>query len=99
MGRPLLPLPPTEEQEPAVAGWVAGLLQQAQALQPGVTRALAEQQQLPRHRLVPQSKPVEQDSPGELSRQEPEFTRQALQPMRAAEALQQKPSLQAEEEH
>jgi hypothetical protein len=58
-------------QEPAVLRDTPELPQQAQAGQPGVSRALAEQQQLPRHRLVPQSKGLEQGSPGEPSRQEP----------------------------
>ena len=80
-----------------MAAEVLALLQQAQEAQPAVSRALAEQQQPPRQRLVPQSKALEQGSPGEDRAQEPVRGEHWLQPARAAEALQQKPPLQEAE--
>ncbi len=84
-------------QLPAVLTEVAGLLQQAQAGQPGVRRALAEQQQPLWHMLVLQSKALPQGSPGESCTQEPEPGAQALQLLLRALALQMKPPLQAAE--
>ena len=93
-----LPLP-TEEQAPAVEGTVPSLPQQLHALQPGVRAADMEQQQPPRHKLVPQSKGVEQGSPGEKREQEPVKREQELQLARTALELQHMPPLQEEEEH
>ena len=86
-------------QEPAEAAVVEALDQQAQAVQPGVWRAAAAQQQPPRHWLEAQSKFEAHASPGEYVWQEPVAEEQALQPIRAAAALQQKPPRQAPEGH
>jgi hypothetical protein len=82
-------------QVPAVAGVVDALAQQAQALQPGVCMALAVQQQPERQSVEAQSKEEAQASPGEKVAQEPVPGAQALQFMRVAAALQQKPPRQA----
>ena len=64
------PPPPTEEgtdkQMPAVRGVVLALAQQLQEVQPETRVAEEEQQQPPKHKLVPQSKGDEQVSPGEF---------------------------------
>ena len=73
----------------AVASVVEALAQQVQAVQLGVCRAEAAQQQPPRHWLEAQSKALEQASPGENVTQVPEPGWQAVQPRRAAAALQQ----------
>ena len=74
-----------------------GLLQQAQKEQPAVSRAEAEQQQEPRHRLVPQSEEELQRSPGGSLRQAPEPGSQELQEDCRALALHTKPPLQEAE--
>ena len=84
-------------QLPAVAATVEASPQQVQEVQPpGASSAEAEQQQPPRQRLLPQSKGVEQGSPGEESAQEPVKGEQEEQLARAAVREQQKPALQRE---
>ncbi len=85
------------EQVPAVAGVVEALAQQVQAVQLGVCRAEAAQQQPPRHRLEAQSNALAQDSPGEKVAQVPVLAWQVRQPKCAAAALQQKPPRQTPE--
>ena len=74
---------------PAVSAVVPERDRQRQLAQFDVAAALAEQQQPPRHKFVPQSKLEVQDSPGELRRQEPKGGVHVLQFRSAALAEQQ----------
>lgn len=60
------PVEGTDKQMPAVRGVVLALAQQLQEVQPETRVAEEEQQQPPKHKLVPQSKGDEQVSPGEF---------------------------------
>jgi hypothetical protein len=74
---------------PAVAVVVEGADQHAQEAQPAARSAEEAQQQPPRHWLVPQSALEAQGSPGELRTQVPVPGWHAVQPCRAALAVQQ----------
>jgi len=80
-----------------VARVVLALAQQPHAVHPGVVTAAVEQQQPPRHRLVPQSKPLAQASPGDSSAHAPVPSAHAAQPACSAVARQQAPPRQPPE--
>ena len=76
---------------PALAAVVFALAQHWHAEQPLVSMAAPEQQQPPKHALVPQSALLPQASPGESKRHAPVPEPQAKQPARAAVAEQHAP--------
>ncbi len=86
---PPTPVEGKDKQMPAVIGVVLVLAQQLQEVQPVTKVAEEEQQQPPKHKLVPQSKFVEHTSPGELRTQEPPIMEQEVQFARVAEDEQQ----------
>ena len=74
-------------QDPALVAVVLELLRQVQEVHPVVSTAVAEQQQDPRHRLVPQSALLAQACPGEYRAHSPQEV-QLEHPRRRALALQ-----------